>query len=280
MAGETAPAVARFAARLAAAHDAGKVVLLALVETGERGPAVDSPAHLERHPPSAGGDGAAGGPDGDGDAAGGEPVAAVAARLESEAATVRSDYGVPCEVAVAGGDPTEATFRTARETNCDLVVAPYETDDGQFSAFAGEVLAGPLDAVLLDTDPGRRRWERVLVMVSRPGDSAHAMVDFAERLTRGTGRVSVCTCIDREVERRPAETRLANLVGTVDSGIETRVARSDVDSFLAANADAYDLVVVGSSGDRSPVSRLLSPPTAARLDDLACDLAVVDRADP
>jgi spermidine synthase len=82
------------------------------------------------------------------------------------------------------------------------------------------------------------------------------------------------------VERRPAETRLANLVETVDRPVETRVARSDVTAYLAANAKSYDLVVIGSSGDRSAASRFVSPPTFERIAEVETDVAVVDRGDP
>jgi spermidine synthase len=89
--------------------------------------------------------------------------------------------------------------------------------------------------------------------------------------------VSLCTCIGRESERRRAETTLANLAETTDGDVETRVARSDVLEFIAANAPGYDLVVIGSSGDRSKASRFVSPPTFERLHDVETDVAVVDR---
>jgi hypothetical protein len=92
--------------------------------------------------------------------------------------------------------------------------------------------------------------------------------------------VSVCTCIDSEANRRPAETRLANLVETARGDVETRVSRSDLVEFIEANVEAYDLVVVGSSRDRSAASRFFSPPTFERLADVDCDLAVVDRGEP
>ena len=155
-------------------------------------------------------------------------------------------------------------------------MTPYETDDGAPSAYLRGVFAGPFDAVAFRSQSDRRRWARVLVLVARPGDTAHGMIDFATRLA-GTGTVSVTTCIDAESERRRAETRLERLVETVGGSVETRVARSSVESFVAANADAYDLIVVGSSGERSPASRLISPPTFGRLDDLDCDIAVFNR---
>jgi hypothetical protein len=106
------------------------------------------------------------------------------------------------------------------------------------------------------------------------------MIDFAERLVGDGGDLSVCTCIGTEVERRPAETRLANLVETVERPVETRVARSEVTAYLTSNAAAYDLVVIGSSGDRSAASRFISPPTFERIAEVETDIAVVDRGNP
>jgi hypothetical protein len=68
-------------------------------------------------------------------------------------------------------------------------------------------------------------------------------------------------------------------VETVDGTVETRVARTDIQSFIDANARSYDLVVLGSSGDRSAASRFISPPTFERLQGVECDVAVVDRGD-
>jgi hypothetical protein len=246
---ETAATTAVFGATLAAAHDAGKVVLLSVLE------ADDVTA----------------------DAA---EATAAADRLEDVARTVRTRAGVPCEVVVASGPPLPTTMETATNTNCDLVVTPYEADDGLLSPFVRGVFAGRLDAVAFRSTTGTRRWRRILVLVARPGDIAHAMLDFAARLAGTDGSVSVCTCIDAEVERRSAESRLANLVETVDAEVETRVARGRVTEFIDANAGAYDLLVLGSSGDRSRASRFVSPPTFERLNDVACDVAIVDRGRP
>jgi hypothetical protein len=247
MRGETAETTARFGARLAAAHDAGKVVLLGLVDPGE---------------------------DTDADAV----AAATRERLEGVADALAP--AVACEVVVKEGDPVTATLRAVRDTGCDLVVTPYGASDGALTDYVRGIFDGPYDAVALRSVPGRRDWTRVLVMVARPGDIAHATIDFAERLAGPDGGLSVCTCISREVERRPAETRLANLVETVDRPVETRVARAGVTDYLAANAANYDLVVVGSSRDRSAASRFVSPPTFERVVDLETDVAVVDRGDP
>jgi hypothetical protein len=220
-------------ARLAAAHDAGKVVLLDVVR----------------------------GADGD----------AAADRVESTARRVRETFDLPCEAVVAAGDTLAAVRRTAETANCDLVAVDFD------APYARDVLAGEVDAVALRSVTDATSWDRVLVMVARPGDSAHAMIDFAERLA-ADGRVSVCTCIGDESERRGAESRLANLVETA-SGVETRVSRSPVGEFVRANAAGYDLVLVGASGDRSRASRLVVPPLFEQLDETApsVDFGVVSR---
>jgi nucleotide-binding universal stress UspA family protein len=253
MRGESTAAetTALFGATLAAAHDAGKVVLLGtLAEASGDDP--EDPAETR----------------------------ATAERLEETARTVRTRAGVPCEVVVARGVPVPTTVQTATNTNCDLVVTPYEEDRGLLSPYVRGVFNSRFDAVAFRSTTGQRRWRRVLVTVARPGDTAHAMLDFAARLAGPGGSLSVCTCIDAEVERRRAESRLADLAETVDADVETRVARGRVTDFIGANANAYDLLVVGSSGDRSRASRFLSPPTFERLRDVDCDVAVVDRGRP
>ncbi|WP_115864587.1 universal stress protein [Halorussus litoreus] len=252
MRGDCASATATFGARLAAAHDAGKVVLLDVVEAAS--------AETED----------------------GEATDESVDRLESEADRIETDVGVPCEVVVAGDgtDLSGTVLRTARETNCDLIVAPYEQTDGALSSFVHGLFRGDVDTIAFRSSPEkevRERWKRVLVPVRRPGDTAHQMIDFARRLTGESGSVSVCTCIDREAERRSAETTLANLVETFEGAFETRVSRSSIESFLDANDAHYDLTVVGASTDRSAASRFVSPPTFERLHELECDVAIVHR---
>jgi hypothetical protein len=255
-----AETTARFGSRLAAAHEAGKVVLLGFVDSVD---ATDSTGD--------------GDPDDDTGDATEASAAAVRERLERVASEVDD---VACEVVVTEGDPTTATLRAVRDSGCDLVVTPYEADDGALTEYVRGVFGGPYDAIAFRSAGGRRDWRRVLVMVARPGDSAHAMIDFGARLAGVEGGLSVCTCIGREVERRPAETRLANLVETVDRPVETRVARSPVTEYLTANAAAYDVVVIGSSGDRSAASRFVSPPTFERIGEIETDVAVFDRGNP
>jgi nucleotide-binding universal stress UspA family protein len=283
MRGDTAVRTAFFGARLAAAHDAGKVVLLDVVPGDEQDGPDGTEADINRAdtdipagPPSpTGGEADTAGADGPLPSGAAETVA----RLEQCAATIRTEVGVPCEVAVVAGAPVGATLQAARNADCDLVVTPYEADDGSPSAYVRGVFAGPIDAVTFRSESDRRRWTRVLVLVARPGDAAHGMIDFANRVA-GAGTVSVTTCIGAESERRRAEMRLERLVETVEGSVETRVARSSVESFVEANADSYDLIVLGSSGERSPASRLVSPPTFGRLDGFDCDVAVFNRGTP
>ncbi|MBC9987297.1 HPP family protein [Haloferax sp. AS1] len=258
MRGETATQTAFFAARLATAHSAGKVVLLDVLPA--------TPADESDATPDTTADGEL---DADADAS--------VERLESCAHNLRTQLGVPVEIAVARGDPLTATTEAAANTNSDLVVTPYEEDRGLLSDYIRGLFGGSYDTVAFRSTGETYRWRRVLVLVARPGDAAHAMIDFATRLAGKTGSVSVTTCISSEVERRPAESKLANLVETADGNIETRVARSEVTAFIASNAASYDLVVLGSSGDRSPASRFISPPTFERIREIDCDVAVFDR---
>jgi len=250
-----AETTALFGATLAAAHDAGKVVLLTVLDeqSADAADVADTA-----------------------DAAASETVT----RLEGMARTVRTRAGVPCEVVVARGAPVPTTVETVANTNCDLVVTPYEEERGLLSPYVRGIFDSRYDSIAFRPTTGRRRWRRILVTVARPGDTAHAMLDFAARLAGRSGTLSVCTCIGTEVERREAEKRLADLAETVDVDVETRVARSRITDFIGANAEAYDLLLVGSSGERSRASRFVSPPTFERLHDVDCDVAVVDRGHP
>ncbi|ELZ94050.1 hypothetical protein C440_10533 [Haloferax mucosum ATCC BAA-1512] len=295
MRGETATQTAFFAARLAAAHEAGKVVLLDVLSPDE----ADTEGGTTATTTDTGGvsgsaTSAVVGNDADADRVGkrngeseqrnetvdstGSPAAdAAVERLESCAHKLRTRLGVPVEIAVARGDPPTATVEAAANTNSDLIVTPYEEDRGYLSQYVRRLFGGSYDTVAFRSTGEAVCWRRVLVLVSRPGDTAHAMIDFATRLAGQTGNVSVTTCISSEVERRPAESKLANLVETADGNIETRVARADVTAFIASNAPTYDLVVLGSSGERSAASRFISPPTFERIKEIDCDVAVFDR---
>jgi hypothetical protein len=312
MRGEHAETASMFGARIAAAHDAGKVVLLDVVADEavaaaeqaalERLVGVDTAA-VERSPRpgepdgvpidtgSDPGDGATAGSAGETtgretvaeprEAAGREGAAESVRRLERQASRIETKAGVPCDVVVAadGEDPAKVVSRTAVETNCDLIVVPYEERRGRLSPFVAALFGGDIDVVAFraDGDP-REEWDRVLVPVRRAGDQAHAMIDFALRLAGRAGHVAVCTCIDGEADRRRAETMLAQLVETFAGRFVTRVANAEVPDFDERNGPHYDLTVVGASTDRSKASRFLSRPTFERLRDVDCDVAIVHRA--
>ena len=284
--GDRSERIALFAARIAAAHEAGKVVLFDAV----------SPQELEKAEAAARSTGTSEVRNGDG-----EP-AAVAEERVVEHATARlrlieeaidSTVDVPCEtiVATTGSDPGKTVLRVAREANCDLVVVPFETEDGAVSRFTRTVLQGEIDAIAFRPVGDRTDWKRVLIPVAKPGASAHAMLDFAGRLvgeaatsptapalTGATGRVSVCTCIDDESERRAAERRLADLAETVSAPLETRVSRADITKFIETAAPRHDLTILGANLDRSTPSRLIRPSLFERILDVECDLAVVHAA--
>ena len=70
---------------------------------------------------------------------------------------------------------------------------------------------------------------------------------------------------------------LEDLVETFEGNLETRVARAKIEDFLEENAPGYDIVFIGASRDRSAASRLISPPTFERIQDIEVDVAIVDR---
>ena len=293
---DRADRTAMLGARLAAAHDAGKVVLLDLV--GDAETAAAESELLDRDAARLGGRKASDGSeptgsverpsDGDGSATDGPgpgvatddgAVAARATRLEERASDIETRVGVPCEVVVAvtDGAPAATVTRTAAEVNCDLIAAPYEERHGALSPFVRALFRGHTDVLVHRSTGERTRWRRIMVPVRRAGDVAHAMVDFALRLTGRTGQVSVCNCIEPRRGRREAEEMLADLVEQFDGPIESRVSRQPIEAFLADHAPHYDLVVMGASMDRSAASRLVSPPTFERIQDVDCDVAIVDR---
>jgi hypothetical protein len=269
-------ATATLAAALADEGETGAVVLLDVVET-------ESAAAAERDRLSGGGSGndAATTPDmvcedGDPSAESVSPAAATAARLEALADSVEARTGVSCEVVVATGESGSAVVGAAHETNCDLIVTPYETADGRLSPFVGDLFRGDVDVLVhRANDPDATAWRDVLVPVRRASDVAHEMVEFAVRLAGGD-RVTLATCIGESGDRRRAESMLADLAETVP-GVETRVSRREIEPFLDRTAPSFDLVIVGASRDRSAASRFVSPPTFERIGDLDTDVAVLDR---
>ncbi|MEF8908447.1 MAG: HPP family protein [Haloarculaceae archaeon] len=288
MRGRRAETTAVLAARLAAAHRAGKVVLLDLVEE-------DWLAEAERALIAAHGTARLAGGHGGGHAvqeagadseerdqpADGSAVSEAVSRLETRASRVETLADVPCEVvvAVAGQDPGRTALDAAARTNCDLVATPYESADGRLAPFVRTLFRGEQDVLVHRSTAERAAWTRVLVPVRGTSDVAHGMVDFATRLAGETGFVSVATCIDggSERDRRRAESMLSDLVEPFEGDIETRVAATGIGEFLARNGPGYDLVVMGASRDRSRASRLVSPPTFRRVGDLDVDVAIVDR---
>jgi hypothetical protein len=283
MRGEHAEQVAMLGARIAAAHDAGKVVLLDVVD--DEAVAAAEREYIER------GDGDDGNVDGEDSPAyvedaespaEAEAADASARHLEAQAANIESTVAVTCDVvvAVADGSHAKTVLSTADETNCDLVVTPFEQvdEDGGPTSFLRSLFGSDLDVVALRSAAERTRWTRIMVPVRSASDVAHAMLDYAERLAGDDGAVSVCSCVDTERERRRAESMLANLAETVEGNCETRVSRSTVESFLARNDDHYDLVFLGASTDRSAASKFFSRPTHERLRDVDTDVAVVHTA--
>ncbi|WP_254857920.1 HPP family protein [Natronomonas gomsonensis] len=276
--GEFAEATAMLGARLAADHDAGKVVLLDIVE--------ESPetARDGGRPPGVvadGGDAVKGQPDADteGDDGMDPTTAAAVSELESLASRIETNLGVPCQIVVAAAGPSraETVRQVASEASCDLIVAPYETDDSEVTPFIKRLLEANRDVLIHRSCDGRQRWRRIMVPVRQAGDTAHNMIDFALRLAGPIGHVSIAHCIDSEKQRRNATQMLANLAETIDGTVETRVPNASIHDFLLRSAPENDLIVIGSSGDRSVASRLVSPPTFKQIDDLETDVAIVDR---
>ncbi|SIS08891.1 HPP family protein [Natronorubrum thiooxidans] len=250
--GEHTETVARFAAALASAHAAGKVVLVETV-----------PEAATR----------------DGDESDDEMAERTIDELESFAAGLEREYDLPCEVVVAAAEQSsDLVLRTAREHNCDLIVAPYaEHDRGGLSSFITGLFDSEIDVIAFRPAVDRQQWTHGLVAVRGAGDTARAMVDFAQRVTGARQPTSVCTCIERESQRRRAEDTVADLLDAFSGRFETHIVTESVESYLARVSPQYDVVFVGSSTDRSAASRFVSPPTFRRLKDLESDVAIVHR---
>ncbi|AQL43480.1 universal stress protein UspA [Halorientalis sp. IM1011] len=288
---DDADATAMLAANLAAAHEAGKVVLLDVVDDEAVAAAErellegTSQVRTDGGPASDASDGGLPDDGGDLDAetldemAENRVASNAADRLERQAARIETKVGVPCEVVVAsaGGSPAATVLSTAHATNCDLIATPYEQRHGGLSPFVRLLFRGDVDVLVHRSCDGRTRWNRVLVPVRRAGDVAHAMIDFALRLTGRSGHVGVAHCLHGDGDRRRAENMLADLVAPFDGSFETRISRMSIEDFLDETAPNYELVFMGASMDRSRASRLVSPPTFERIRDLDCDVAIVDR---
>ena len=287
--GETPGATAALGARLASAHDAGKVVLMNVLdpeamEAAQADLAGDRPA------------GAAGETDHrtDGEQEDTDAAAAATATpaeearelatteastgLEARSRTIEAEFDVPCEVIVAsaGADPGTTVLDAAREANCNLIATPYEESGDVLTGFIHTLLGGDMDVVVHRSADGRTDWSSAIVPVRKAGDVANAMIDFARRLV-GTSEVGVCHCIGSGRGRRRAESMLANLAETADGAVETRVSETPIEEFLERNDDRYDVVFLGASTDRSAASRFVSKPTFKRVSDLDTDIAIVHR---
>ncbi|WP_254522332.1 HPP family protein [Natrinema caseinilyticum] len=275
--------VARFAASIASAHDAGKVVLFDVVDESATTRGADDRAADAGGDRSTAGLGSGSSAEGDGGAtatAAERAAGDVGNSLESLAADLEAAYGIPCEVVVAadGGFSAGIVLETARRQNCDLIVTPYAEDDrGALSSFIRGLFDSEIDVIAFRSNGGRRRWQHSLVAARGAGDTARAMLDFAIRVTETGRTISVLTCIDTESQRRTAESTLADLVDAFSGRFETHVANATVQSYLSRVAPRYDVLFVGSSTDRSAASRFVSPPTFRKLRDLESDVAIVHR---
>jgi hypothetical protein len=259
---------ALFGAHLAAAHDAGRVVLYRASPRQEL-PEATLDVEAEALLPTVTHEEAS-------TEGSWTPTPEVAAVNRARAA-IEETVDVPTEVAVEPGDPNDAegTLAAARALHCDLIVTGHEGPIAEPTAYLGRLFAGEVDAIAFHPTERVTSWSRVLVLVRGPGKTARAMVDFATRIAATPERVSVAHTIEHAERRREAEAMLAELVDSFDSDLETRVARGPVGHFLERNAAYYDVVFVGSSTDRSVASRILSPPTFQHLSDVEADLALV-----
>lgn len=245
---------ALFAARLAAAHDVSKIILLKTV--AEQGTDADSEQQSLQT-----------------QAEGYQE----AEQLEGFADRIENETGVPCRPIVVVEEQPLARLVTnvAHDMNCDLIVTPYETADGSLTPFIQSIFKNEIDVVVYRAVDEGETWQRLLLLIKEPGDLAHSMLDFAQRLTAESGFVSVTKCVSNSSQRRKAERMLESLVEAFDAIHETRVATTSIDQYLERNGHHYDLILVGASTDRSPASRVLTPPTFEKIQNVDTDVAIV-----
>lgn len=268
-----APEAAMLGARIAAAHDTGKVVLLDVVDEetiaeAERAVLAEADTEIRERPEYITG----------AKSPAEERAADWAARtLERQAAEIQSTLDVPCDVVVAvDEEDTAGTIVDAAErTDCDLVVAPFEYEEDDVPPVVADLFATRLDVIAFRPDRDESDWNDVLVTLAKPGNVANAMMDYAERLAGAQGRVTACTCIEEESKRRAAEHMLADVVEVSPARCETRVARSTFEEFLEGEGSRYDVVFLGASTDRSAPSRLLRSPAYRAAADVDTDVAIV-----
>lgn len=258
-------------ARLAAAHEAGKVVLVdvvpdetvaaaeaQLIDAGKTDDLSEARAVAEA-----------------------QTAADTALELSARADRVREQFDIPCDIVVVAGDPEAASVLTdtAREANCDLIVTALTAENGgPPDSLVRDLFSANIDVVALRSEAGATAWTNPLVTIAQDSRVAHAMLDYAQRLAGAAGSVALSTCISDESRRRPAESMLADLAETTTRSCETRVSRSDVGKFLRRADDEHDLIFIGASTDRSAASRFLAPPTYERLEGIETDIGVVHRA--
>ncbi|MFB6109595.1 MAG: HPP family protein [Halodesulfurarchaeum sp.] len=266
---------ALFGAHLAAAHEAGRVVLYRAspreeIPAASLDESAENPESVAREE---GGEREKEAEDGEGPWTPTPDIAAV----DRARTAIEETVDVPVEVAVETGDPAdpERTLAAARALECDLIVAGQEGAIADRSDYLAGIFSDDIDAIAFHPSEEVTSWSRVLVLVRGPGKTARAMIDFATRIATSPERVSVAHTIDGSERRREAETMLAELVDSYDSDLETRVARGPVGRFLERNSAHYDVVFVGSSTDRSVASRILSPPTFRNLTEVEADIALV-----
>ncbi|EMA47533.1 hypothetical protein C449_01166, partial [Halococcus saccharolyticus DSM 5350] len=238
MRGEHPDATAMLGARLAAAHDAGKVVLLDVVDADE--------TDVEATQRTATDDGESLATDGGTTETigGNSSTTDVATGLEDRATTIESTVGVLCEVAVVDSGMESlaaAVLRTACESNCDLIATPYEESEGTAAPYIRSLFRTDMDVLVHCSVDGRTDWQRALVPVRSVSDVAHSMLGFACRLAGSAGEIVVCHCIDSSADRRHAEEMLADLVEPFANRIETRIPQAPIESFLETVAPQYDL---------------------------------------
>ena len=266
--------VAIFAARIAAAHDTGKVLL---VETVESSTIEETEVELATTGSPASED-VTGEPDVASltDAAEERIVDRAVERLARLESKVGDVVDVSCEsvVVVEGTSTGETLLQTARNENCDLVVAPYETGDNGPAPFVQTLLTGDVDTVIFSPSNGRTEWNRILAMVHSSGPVANSMLDFAQRLA-GQGTISACTCISDHHERRDAEILLETLVESLTATVDTQIHQGTVTDFLESNASLYDLAVLGARADREQSLDSYLTATLERGLELDCDVAIV-----
>lgn len=263
---------ALFAAYLAAAHDAGKLVLFDAISEEEQGEPPVADGRLRKRQRTFDTTPESDQPDG--------VPQDVIDRLTEIEEYVESTMELPCEMVVARGqrDDPQVAIRTARQVNCDLLVSSYGQSTGdvlELSPYVDGLLAGPIDSIGFSSAQRQTSWSRIIVMVRSRGELANAMLDFAQRLAPRPRTITVCTCIADKNERTSADNMLDDLVSSFDAKFETRLSYSTVPQYLADTSQRYDLAMIGASTDRSKASRIVTPPTVEQLDTVDCDLAIV-----